>query len=200
MDRTSGARWAVVLAGGDGTRLRPYVTRRFGDDRPKQYCAFAGGRTMLQETVDRAARLATAERTVTVVAAWHQRWASEQLAGHPGTIVTQTMNCETGPGVFLPLCWVRARDPHAIVYILPSDHYVRPDDRFVAAVAAAGNVAAEQRDRLVLTGVVPDGPEPEYGYIEPGAATSTGWRASSRSRPPPRRPPRSAAARCGTPW
>jgi mannose-1-phosphate guanylyltransferase len=163
-------RWSIVLAGGDGVRLRPYVERRFGDARPKQYCAFSGNRSMLQHTLDRASRICPEAQTVTVVARAHARWADPQLAGHPGTVVRQAINRETAPGLFLPLAWIRARDPGAVVYVLPSDHYVRPADRFCAAVATAGELAERHPDRIVLTGVAPDGPETEYGYIEPGDA------------------------------
>jgi mannose-1-phosphate guanylyltransferase len=72
--------------------------------------------------------------------------------------------------LFLPLAHIRARDPDAIVYILPSDHYVRPADRFIAAVREAGDLAERHPERIVLTGVVPEGAETEYGYIEPGEA------------------------------
>ncbi len=161
-------RWAIVLAGGDGTRLTSYVERRFGEPRPKQYCAFSGPRSMLQHTIDRAVSLTgAAERTVTIVAASHERWSTPQLAGHPGQVIVQALNRGTGPGVFLPLAWVRARDPNAVVYLLPSDHYVLPHDRFVEAVTAAGNAAGAYPDHIVLAAVTPDGPESEYGYIEP---------------------------------
>ena len=162
------SRWAIVLAGGEGIRLRPYVQRRFGEARPKQYCDFYGGRSLLQHTLERADALVRPERIVTVIAREHERWACPQLAGHGGTVVRQSINRETGPGLYLPLAYVRSRDPGAIVYILPSDHYVRPADRFVDAVRAAGDLAARHRDRIVLTGVVPESPETEYGYIEPG--------------------------------
>lgn len=163
-------RWAVVLAGGDGVRLRPYVERRFGEPRPKQYCAFSGRRSMLEHTLARADALAGATRTVTVVSAAHAPWASTQLVDHPGTVIAQALNRDTGPGVYLPLAHVRARAPDAIVYLLPSDHYVRPAHRFVAAVRAAGNLAERYPDQIILTGVVPDSPDGEYGYIEPSDA------------------------------
>lgn len=166
-----------MLAGGEGIRLREYVQRRFGEPRPKQYCTFSGARSMLQHTLARAARLTAPEHTVTVIAAGHEPWATPQLAGHPGRTVRQAINRETGPGVYLPLAYVRARDPHAVVYLLPSDHYVRPTDRFVAAVRAAGDLAERHRDRIVLTGVVPEGPDPEYGYIEPGEPIDPSGRA-----------------------
>jgi mannose-1-phosphate guanylyltransferase len=170
MLRTAGGRWSIVLAGGDGVRLRPYVQHRFGEVRPKQYCNFFGARSMLEHTLERAACLASEERTVTIVASAHEQWSRAMLAGHRGTVVSQTVNRETGPGVYLPLAYVRARDPAAIVYILPSDHYVRPAERFVEAVTAVGDLAERDRSRIVLTGVVPETADSEYGYIEPGEA------------------------------
>lgn len=160
-------RWAILLAGGEGVRLRPYVQSRFGEARPKQYCDFYGGRSLLQHTLERAQALVPPERTVTVIASTHERWARPQLDGHPGTVVCQAINRETGPGLYLALAYVRARDPGAVVYILPSDHYVRPADRFVDAVRTTGDLAERHPDRIVLTGVVPESPETEYGYIEP---------------------------------
>src|SRR5688500_6450793 len=94
-------RWSIVLAGGEGVRLRPYVKRRFGEPRPQQYCNFSGERSMLQHTLDRARRLTPEEQTVTIIADGHDRWAHAQLAGHRGTVVRQAINRETGPGVFL---------------------------------------------------------------------------------------------------
>lgn len=159
-------RWSIVLAGGEGVRLRPYVQARFGDDRPKQYCAFVGSRSMVEHTLDRAHRLSE-DRIVTIVSASHRRWASQQV--HTGSLVHQPRNRDTGPGLFLPLALVKARDPDAVVYILPSDHYVRPVDRFVAAVRRAGDIAERNRRSIVLAGVPPTCPDVEYGYIEPGA-------------------------------
>jgi mannose-1-phosphate guanylyltransferase len=168
--RRSGDRWSIVLAGGDGVRLRPYVQHRFGELRPKQYCNFFGARSMLEHTLDRAASLASEARTVTIVAAAHERWSRSMFAGRGGTLVSQTLNRETGPGVYLPLAYVRKRDPEAVVYILPSDHYVHPAERFVAAVTEVGDLAARDRGRIVLTGVAPESADGEYGYIEPGEA------------------------------
>ena len=58
--------WAVILAGGDGTRLAA-LTSRDGKPVPKQYCALSGPRTLLRMALDRAERLVPASRTVTVV-------------------------------------------------------------------------------------------------------------------------------------
>jgi mannose-1-phosphate guanylyltransferase len=63
---------------------------------------------------------------------------------------------------------VAARDPDAIVAVFPSDHFVTPADRFMDAVAEAVAQATRHPHTVVLLGVLPDSPEVEYGWIEPG--------------------------------
>ena len=62
----------VVLAGGDGMRLRPLTERWLGRHVPKQYCAFTGTRSMLDHTIDRAACLCNPGRILTVVGRHHR--------------------------------------------------------------------------------------------------------------------------------
>ena len=71
--------------------------------------------------------------------------------------------------MFLPLTYVRARDPLATVVIYPSDHFVYPEERFLATVREAVQVAGRLQDRIVLLGVAPDRLERDYGWIVPGA-------------------------------
>ena len=60
--------WSIVLAGGDGVRTNEFIRRRFGYEKPKQYCTFVGSLSMFQHTLDRAARLTPWERVVVVAA------------------------------------------------------------------------------------------------------------------------------------
>lgn len=63
--------WSIVLAGGDGVRTKEFIRRWLGYEKPKQYCAFVGSRSMFQHTLDRAARLTPWERMVVVAARHH---------------------------------------------------------------------------------------------------------------------------------
>jgi mannose-1-phosphate guanylyltransferase len=136
---------------------------------PKQYCAFVGGRSMLQHTLDRASRISNPEAIVTVVAREHAGYWRSQVGGALASgVVTQPVNRDTAAGIFLPLARVRAMDPGATVAVFPSDHFIYPETRFVAAVETALRAAGELPQRLVLLGVRPDEPEPDYGWIFPG--------------------------------
>lgn len=161
--------WSIVLAGGEGERVKPLVLRWLGRHRPKQYCAFVGGRSMFQHTVDRAARLTSAARTIVVAGRHHRLEVESQLRERPvGKLVLQPSNRDTAPGVFLPLAYLRARDPEAIVVIHPSDHFIYPEDRFLDTVREAVAAVATMPDRLLLLGVQPDRLETEYGWIRRG--------------------------------
>jgi len=164
-----GSLWSIVLAGGDGVRTKEFIRRWFGYERPKQYCTFVGTRSMLQHTLDRAARLTPWERVVIVAARHHQHEVWAQLDSRPaGMVLLQPKNADTAAGIFLPLTFILARDPQATVVIYPSDHFVHPEDSFLSAVdqAVRGSIGLEGRP--VLLAVKPHSLELEYGWIKPG--------------------------------
>ncbi len=169
MPGTSDHLVGIILAGGDGRRLQRLIRVRYRSDRPKQYCAFIGTRSMLRHTIDRAERVIAPQRLLTIVNYQHLPYAREQLRDRPsGTVIVQPCNRETVPGLLLPLLHVYHRDPDATVAVFPSDHFVLKDERFVACVEDAAAFVAQSPGLLVLVGVDPDRPEAEYGWIEPG--------------------------------
>ena len=180
-------RWAVVLAGGEGSRMRPFIESWLGRHLPKQYCAFKGTRTMIEHTMTRAVDAVGSEKIVTVIGSGHWRHLDEpRRLQIPGRIVEQPENRDTGPGLFLGLSRGMAADPDALVAVLPSDHY------FLAA-ALARTCARPSRSpdafrRASSLGVRPDRPETDYGWIETGGPCWTcpgplsPWQDSMRSR------------------
>jgi len=161
--------WTIVLAGGEGERLRPLTQRWLGEHRPKQYCAFVGTRSMLRHTVDRAEHLSDADRMLIVAAEHHETYLADCLnASHLERVLFQPCNRDTAPGIFLPLARIMTENPSATVVILPSDHFVYPEEAFLRSIDRASFIASHQPDKVVLLGVRPNNEETEYGWIEPG--------------------------------
>jgi mannose-1-phosphate guanylyltransferase len=161
--------WAIILAGGEGKRLSSLTRALYGRDVPKQFAVLAGARSLLQETVERAARITELARTVVVVSRAHETLAREQLAPYPGVhLLVQPHGLDTGPGMLLPLSYVRARSPSARVVVLPADHHI-PNLQPMQDALARAAMHRESRRRLALVGVEADRPETEYGWIMPGA-------------------------------
>lgn len=168
MQQTASRVWSIVLAGGEGERMRMFIEHWLGTHQPKQYCTFVGTRSLLQHTVDRADRISPEEQRITVVARHHCDVARAQLAGRGGHLLLQPANRGTAAGVFLPLAQVRAADPHATVVIYPADHFVWPEERFAWAIARAVQASEACPDRPILIGVAPESAEGDYGWIVPG--------------------------------
>jgi mannose-1-phosphate guanylyltransferase len=164
------APWALVLAGGDGTRLQ-HVTRRVaGAPVPKQYCRLVGECSLLELTLRRVATAIPPERTLVIVNENHLPIATDQLATlPPGNVIVQPRNCDTGLGILLAVSYLARRVPDARVVVFPSDHWVSDDLRFMAHVRRALTLIRRRREDVTLLGIRPDRPDPGLGYLEPGA-------------------------------
>jgi mannose-1-phosphate guanylyltransferase len=133
---------------------------------------------MFQHTIDRARRLGSPGRVITVAAETHRAELDRQLAGRPiGATLLQPCCRGTAAGAFLALAYIRAFDPWATIVLLPSDHFVRPEEAFLSLVDEAVVAVDRHPERLVLLGVTPDAPQGEYGWIQPGAPLGEGTRA-----------------------
>jgi mannose-1-phosphate guanylyltransferase len=166
--------WAIVLAGGQGTRLASLTRALYGTDLPKQYAVLAGSRSLLQATVDRILPLVPAERIVIVVGREHEALARDQLREWPGAeLVVQPRNLDTGPGLILPLARIRSRDRSARVAVLPADHYISDQDAFLHAVDLGVLSCRMDAAAISLLGAEPDAPDTEYGWIVAGRRLGT---------------------------
>ena len=126
------AAWALVLAGGEGRRLRRLTRRITGDDRPKQFCRVLDRDTLLEQTLRRSALLVPRERTLAVVVDAHERFYAPLLSGFPALgVAIQPENRGTAPAVLYGLLHVMAAAPERPVVIFPSDHYVSNDAAFM---------------------------------------------------------------------
>jgi mannose-1-phosphate guanylyltransferase len=151
-------RCGIILAAGEGIRLRPFVEKLRGCALPKQYVNFIGKRSMLEHTFSRAQKMIPAERLFTVVSQNHLRYpeVAQQLSSRPtACIVEQPDNRDTGPGLLLPLAHLYRRYADSIVVVFPSDHFILEEDRFMAYVDQAFRVVEQDPAKVVLLGVHP---------------------------------------------
>ena len=167
MSKSNGV-WAIILAAGDGRRLRRLTTTRSGLAIPKQFCSLERGPSLLQEAIERASRIADRERICTIVAAQHERWWREQLRELPrDNIIVQPDNRGTANGVLLPLLTILERDPQARVVLLPSDHHVRDEWRLARSLSFAAAPSESPYPQIVLLGLEPRCADTQLGYIVP---------------------------------
>jgi mannose-1-phosphate guanylyltransferase len=200
-----GSLWAVVLAGGEGTRLRPLVRHLCGDERPKQFSPLLGARTLLGQTLDRVGRLIPPERTVVVTLQAHARYMERELKEKPRPhVLSQPESRGTGAGILLAAQWVETRDPGATLACFPSDHLVLEEAAFMEHVRELASFVGREPRRIVLLGAPPSQPETEYGWIEPGEPV--GWtghgpvRAIQRFREKPSKEAADALLHRGSLW
>ncbi len=164
--------WAVVLAGGKGTRLSGLTRHVYGEDRPKQYAALTGGKSLLRQTLDRVGVLIPPDRTVVVTMVGQGSYLAAELRHESPSlhVLDQPRDRGTAAAVLLATHWILAQDPEARLVMLPSDHFVADDTIFMGHVAEVLNGLELQPERIVLLGAKPSEPEPDYGWIEPGEA------------------------------
>jgi len=198
--------YALVLAGGEGKRLRPFVHLLRQDLLPKQYVNVIGCRSMLEHTLDRAERLTPAPHVFTVINRNHLIFPDvrRQIAKRPiGSVVVQPENKETTAGILLALLHVAKRAPQSIVTVLPSDHFVLEEEKLLSYLKFAQHLVEQNSSRIVLLGLDPERDESEYGYIVPGRRLRQGANPFFRIASFVEKPDRDAAqklVRTGALW
>lgn len=159
MART-GTFFAIVPAGGSGTRLWPLSRAQ----RPKFLLPLPGPRTMIQETVDRLRPICDEPNMLILTGGAHAGEVRRQLPRlTTEQIIVEPMPRGSGPAIGLGVAIAAKRDPDAIVGSFAADHIVTQPHRFETAVRAA--IETAKRGYLVTIGIQPSYPETGYGYI-----------------------------------
>ena len=158
-------RYAVVMAGGAGTRFWP----RSRVHTPKQLLALRGGRSLLQETVARVSPPIRRERVLVVTARPHARAVARQLPRRGrSALLVEPEGRNTAAAIALAALHVARRAPEAVLAVLPADHVIDDLPAFRRDLRLALEVA-ERSAALVTIGVVPTHAETGYGYVRLGA-------------------------------
>jgi mannose-1-phosphate guanylyltransferase len=160
--------YAVIMAGGHGTRFWPRSRRRI----PKQLLSITGKHTLLQETVRRLLPLFSWRRVLIVTNREHAPEVRRQLPRLPADhVLIEPVGRNTAPCIALAAEWIALRAPEALMVVVPADHMIKDVQRFRRTLTSACRLAAA-RDCLVTLGIQPTRPETGYGYIELGDAIS----------------------------
>lgn len=165
-------RWGLVLAGGEGVRLRALTRFICGDDRPKQFCPLLGDASLVQDTRRRAERSIYPDQILYSVTRTHRDYYVRDLADRTSQTIVQPGNKGTAPAILSALLCISDMDPNATVAILPCDHYYSRESAFTSTLDSAFAIAEGRIGSIVVLGAPPKAPEVEFGWIELGEAVA----------------------------
>jgi mannose-1-phosphate guanylyltransferase len=154
--------FAIVMAGGVGTRLWPLSRRK----SPKQLLALTGDTSLLQQSVARLAALLKPHDIYVITSQAHVRATQEQLPQLPvDNVLGEPLARSTAVAAALATVLAR-RESDELALVLPADHFVADEEAFTEALREG--MRAAERGYLVTLGVVPKHPATGYGYIKVG--------------------------------
>jgi mannose-1-phosphate guanylyltransferase len=158
-------RYAVIMAGGSGTRLWPMSRAR----EPKQLIPFINGKSLLQVAFDRLDGLVPAENRCVCAGQTHAEVITEALEGFdPGQFIGEPVGRDTLNAVAYASAVIARKDPGAVIAFFTADHIIEPVDEFQAIVEHGFEVAEREARTLVTFGIAPTGAATGYGYLQLG--------------------------------
>jgi mannose-1-phosphate guanylyltransferase len=153
---------AAIIAGGQGARFWPVSRNR----RPKQFLSISpGGESLLQGTARRVASLVGNNPIIVVTNGLHEPLVREHLP--TAIVIAEPVARNTAAPIGLAALWVERSNPDEVMIVLPADHAIQDDAKFVATLSAAVALATRE-DLLVTVGIPPTSPHTGYGYIQRG--------------------------------
>lgn len=160
---------AVIMAGGAGTRFWPLST----EERPKQFLALTGERTLIQMSFDRVVDLVGAERVLVLTSQAYVGLVAEQLPElEPANIVGEPCRKDTAGAVALAALLVEHRFGDVPMIILTADHVISPVSEFHRALEEA--IQNCGGGTLYTLGIQPTYPATQFGYLHMGERLSRG--------------------------
>jgi mannose-1-phosphate guanylyltransferase len=161
--------YAVIMAGGKGTRFWPKSREKM----PKHLLDIACEQTIIQETVRRIEPLIPLENILIVTGRSHSDELIKQLPRIPEeNILIEPVGRNTAPCIGLAALHVHRRSPDDVMVVLPADHLISDAAQFRHILSIAAEIS-RQGDYFLTVGIKPTGPETGYGYLEEGPLKAT---------------------------
>ena len=154
--------YAVILAGGGGTRLWPKSRNK----TPKQFLKLYGQKTMIQIAAERVSKLVDAEHIIVVTNEKYADEVKKQLPQVPAiNILAEPEKKDTALAMLVGSLFAKSLDPKAIILNAASDHTIINEDEFVKVMEGTIQAATES-ENLVTVGILPTFPTSAFGYIK----------------------------------
>ncbi len=152
--------FAVIMAGGGGTRLWPKSRENY----PKQMHALAGDKALVEDTVDRLGEIVGDQNVYIITNTHHAELIRNLIPACCRRVLIDPFRRDTAPCVGLAAIYLSRVDPNAVMGIFAADHYIGNQEEFARIVRVGGKLA--EAGHVVTIGIMPTGPETGYGYIE----------------------------------
>jgi len=157
--------YAVIMAGGVGSRFWPLSTQNF----PKQFHDMLGaGDSLLQKTFKRLSKLIPSENILIATNKKYKELVLSQLDGvTEQQLLLEPVMRNTAPCILYAALKIKQQNPEAVMIVAPSDHWIDNEDEFIKNIQTAFTACTEN-DMLMTLGIQPTSPNTGYGYIEFG--------------------------------
>lgn len=156
--------YAVIMAGGSGTRFWPWSRK----NTPKQLLKIVGERSMLQRTVERISPSFSPKQILIVTNTLHKEQVQKQLPLIPSeNIIAEPMGKDTAPCIGLAATIIHKIDKDSTMVVMTADHMIEPAEQFVRMIETAVDVV-NKNNSLLTMGIKPTEPSVNYGYIHCG--------------------------------
>lgn len=159
--KAAGNLWAVVMAGGTGTRFWPESR----EDLPKQFLPIFGKKTLIEQTLDRLGKIVPRSRVIVVTQQSKVKLVQKLLKLPKNHIIGEPVGRNTAPCAALAAMVAYKKDPNAVIAMLPADHGIGKEALFRNLLSTASKVAYDY-ELPVTFGIKPDLPHTGYGYLE----------------------------------